>query len=91
MKEIEKPRHRSRLRQIIGKEYFILKRKMDWFFGDKKWAVSKSENLFKNTFFRHKSMILRPLKDIDMYLQENKRKNLKIAVTRINHLIIKPG
>ena len=39
--EIEKPKGRSQLRQILGKEYFILKRKFDWFFGDKKWALSK--------------------------------------------------
>lgn len=91
MKEIEKPKQRSQLRQIFGKEYFILKRKIDWLFGNKKWAVSKSENLFKNTVFRHKSMILRPLKDVDMYLQENKRTNLKLAVSHIDHLIINPG
>ncbi|PJR03881.1 VanW family protein [Avrilella dinanensis] len=91
MKEIEKPKQRSQLRQIFGKEYFILKRKMDWFFGNKKWAVSKSEKLFKNTVFRHKSIILRSLKDVDMYLQENKKTNLKIAVSYIDHLIINPG
>src|SRR5690554_1727395 len=84
MKEIEKPKQRSQLRQILGKEYFILKRKMNWLFGNRKWAVSKSTDPFTNTVFRHKSMILRPLKNLDMYLQENKRTNLKIAVSHIN-------
>src|SRR5690606_4658424 len=91
MKEIEKPIQRSQLRQILGKEYFILKRKMNWLFGNKKWAVSKSTDPFTNTVFRHKSMILRPLKNVDMYLQENKRTNLKIAVSHIDRLIIYPG
>lgn len=91
MKEIEKPKQRSQLRQILGKEYFILKRKMNWLFGNRKWAVSKSTDPFTNTVFRHKSMILRPLKNVDMYLQENKRTNLKIAVSHINQLIIYPG
>ena len=90
MTEIEKPKGRSQLRQILGKEYFILKRKFDWFFGDKKWALSKQEGIFDNFVFAHKSMILRPLKDVDMYLQENKRTNLSIAVSHLDKIVIKP-
>lgn len=91
MTEIEKPLERSRLRQIIGKEYFITKRKFNWFFGDNQWAETKEEKLFTNSIFQHKSIILRPLKDVDMYLQENKRVNLKIAISQLNRVIIKPG
>lgn len=91
MKQIEKPKQRNRLRQILGKEYFVLKRKKDWFFGNKKWAVTQSEKLFTHTVFRHQSMILRPLKNVDMYLQENKRTNLRLAITHIDQLIIQPG
>ena len=36
-------------------------------------------------------MILRPLKDVDMYLQENKRKNLELAICHIDKILIKPG
>ena len=91
MTEIEKPIERGRLRQIFGKEYYILTRKYDWFFGDKKWANSKNSIYFENSVFKHKSMVLRPLKDVDMYLQENKRKNLEIAISHIDKIIIKPG
>lgn len=91
MTEIEKPRNRSYLRQVLGKEYFILRRKIDWFFGHKKWAKTKNINSFKHVVFQHKSMILRPLKDVDMYLQENKRTNLKIAAKHIHQIIIKPS
>ena len=35
-------------------------------------------------------MILRPLKDVDMYLQENKRTNLQLAVAKLNNTIIEP-
>jgi vancomycin resistance protein VanW len=90
MTEIKKPIERSRLRQMIGKEYFILKRKIDWYFGNKKWASTKQKELFENLVFAHKSMILRPLKDIEMYLQENKRTNLEIAVSHLDKIIIKP-
>ncbi|NME72589.1 VanW family protein [Flammeovirga aprica] len=91
MNEIEKPIKRGLLRQLLGKEYYILKRKIDWFFGDKKWVKTKQQDLLKNTVFQHKSMILRPLKDVEMYLQENKRTNLSIAISHIDKIIIQPG
>ncbi len=91
MTEIEQPKHRSKLRQVLGKEYFILRRKYDWYFGNKKWAQTKRTTPFEYAVFTHKSMILRPLKDVDMYLQENKRTNLKIAITHLDHVLIHPG
>ncbi len=91
MNEIKKPIVRNRLRQYLGKEYFIAKRKIQWIFGKQKWASKKSTVTFSHLVFKHQSMILRPLKDIDMYLQENKRTNLKLAIPSINTLIINPG
>jgi len=91
MTEIDKPIKRSSLRQIFGKEYFILKRKYNWLLGDKNWASTKNSVLFEKLVFKHKSMIFRPLKDVDMYLQKNKRKNLELAIKHIDGIIIKPG
>lgn len=91
MQEIEKPKKRSPLRQKVGKEYFILKRKWKWIFGPEKWATSKNKQSHEHVVYHHKSMILRPLKDVEMYLQENKRTNLKLAIQHIHQLIIKPG
>lgn len=91
MTKIEKPKQRSKLRQLLGKEYYVLKRKIDWLFGDKKWAKKRAQEMFKNSVFKHKSIILRPLKDVDMYLQENKRTNLNIAVSHLDKIIIQPG
>ena len=31
--QVQKPKHRSNLRRKLGKEYFCLKRKMNWYFG----------------------------------------------------------
>lgn len=90
MTGIQEPIQRSYLRQIFGKEYFILKRRINWIFGDAVWATSKENILYENLLFQHKSMILRPLKDVDMYLQENKRKNLELAISHIDKIIIKP-
>lgn len=91
MQEIKKPIQRSRLRQIFGKEYYILKRRYDWIFGKKKWAKRNDSSQILNTVFKHRSMILRPLKDVDMYLQENKRTNLRIAISHLDGIIIRPG
>ncbi|MEZ4722151.1 MAG: VanW family protein [Flavobacteriales bacterium] len=91
MTNIQKPIIRSPLRQTLGKEYFILKRKMDWLFGKQKWARQVIDPINGHSVIKHQSMILRPLKDVDMYLQENKRTNLKLAVDRLNLTVIKPG
>ncbi|WP_103070440.1 VanW family protein [Aquimarina sediminis] len=91
MNEIKKPIQRGKLRQLLGKEYFILKRKWHWIFTKKKYANKIAKAEFENSVFTHKSLILRPLKDVEMYLQENKRTNLKIAIKHLNEIEIKPN
>lgn len=91
MKQINKPIHRSALRQILGREYFILKRKLNWTFGKKKWAIQHDTEIDGYSLIKHNSIIFRPLKNVDMYLQENKRTNLKLAVERLNYTVINPG
>ncbi len=91
MNEIRKPKKRGKLRKIIGKEYFILKRKWEWIFGDKKYAKSTAKENYDYTVFEHKSLILRPLKDVEMYLQENKKTNLELAIKHLNGIEIRPN
>lgn len=88
---VEKPKNRNWLRQILGKEYYILKRKMDWLSDKKEWANSRSANFDGISVFEHQSMILRPLKDVDMYLQENKRTNLELAIAHLDKIVIRPN
>lgn len=90
MTNINKPIQRSSMRRLLGKEYFILKRRFNWVFGSKKWARQQKNEIDGHSVFKHQSMILRPLKDVDMYLQENKRTNLKLAVEKLNNTLIKP-
>ncbi len=91
MNEIEKPKTRNKLRQILGKEYFICKRKMKWIFSKQKWAKKSTQKEFNNLVFEHQSLILRPLMGVDMQLQENKRTNLRIAIQHLNKIIIRPN
>ena len=91
MFEIAEPIIRSKLRQFWGREFYIAKRKFDCFLGNKKWATLREPLMKRHLKFKHRSVILRPLKDVEMYLQENKRKNLEIAIAKIDQIIIRPG
>jgi len=91
MQTVIKPVSRSLFRHYMSKEYFIVKRKLNWMFGNTKWSVQACSDLEGYSFFSHKSVILRPLKDVEMYLQENKRTNLKLAIDKIHNTVIKPN
>lgn len=84
------PFNRSKLRQILGREYYILKRKLQWFLGTQKWARTKQDERLPYIVFEHRSLIMRPLKDVDMYLQENKKTNLALAIQHLNGIVIQP-
>lgn len=89
--QVDKPKHRSELRKFFGKEYFILKRQFNWLFGDNNFAKVDSQVSFENSLIKHKSFLLRPLKNVEMYLQHNKVTNLKIAIGHLDKVVIKPG
>lgn len=85
------PKKRSPLRIYFGKKYFRLKRYIDWYKGNQNFALKKESNLLKHVVFTHQTILLRELKDVDMRLQHNKVRNLAIAASRLNGIVIKPG
>ncbi len=87
---IVKPIERSQFRRRLGREFYILKRKFAWIFSKTKWAKQDPKQKFKHLVFEHKSLILRPLKDVDMIYQENKRTNLSIAIKHLDNMVLKP-
>ena len=89
--QVEQPQKRGNLRRFFGKEYFVFKRRFHWLAGGDNYAKINKDIKFDNLLIRHKSFLLRPLKDVDMYLQHNKVTNLKIAISKINGVVIKPG
>jgi vancomycin resistance protein VanW len=89
--EVEKPRKRSALRRVLGREYFILKRQMNWWFNRVHFARIDTHPGHNYSLIKHKSFLLRPLKDVEMYLQHNKVKNLRIAIQHLDQVVIKPG
>ncbi|MBN2776726.1 MAG: VanW family protein [Bacteroidales bacterium] len=88
---VEKPKFRSKLRKKLGKEFFIILRHLQNKKGRHQFAKQKLEKPLQYSVTTHKSFLVRPLKNVDMHLQYNKITNLRIAINRINTVIIKPG
>ena len=90
-KKVEKPEVRGKLRKFLGKRYFILKRRIKWLKVSKNYSKKKVESLLDHSIIQHSSMLLRPLKDVDMQYQHNKITNLRLAIEKIDTIVIEPG
>ncbi len=77
--------------------YFIsvwekrIRRYLHWYFGKKRYATKFSKTSLPYRIKKHQSVLLRKLSGTDMQLQINKVTNLKIAIEKINGILIKPG
>ena len=85
------PIKRSKTRIFLGKKFYRIKRYADWAFDEKRYARIKSEEKLETVVFKHKTPLLRRLKDVDMQMQYNKVTNLKLAAKRLNGIVIRPG
>ena len=90
MKYVEQYIRRAPWRRQLGSLYYRYERYLSDFIKRPQFAKqgAKPQQLF--TIKEHSSLILRPLKDVDMVLQENKRTNLRLAIQHLNGLIIRP-
>jgi vancomycin resistance protein VanW len=92
---MQKPINRNAIRLFLGKNFYTYKRYLKWIFSGIKFAKIGAEQFIEEQFIyehiSHKTPLLRKLKDVDMYLQYNKIVNLKIAVSKINRVIVNPG
>lgn len=87
---------RGNLRLFLGKIYFQWKRYLVWFLERKTFAVTKVPLqevtlTFPISIFKHSSPIYRKLKDVPMYLQENKKINLEIAISKLDGIVLYPN
>lgn len=95
--DVSEPVKRGKLRQVLGKEFYIAKRALSWrvdgLLGRKVWAkqVKDDDSFPENMVFEHRSLILRKLAGLDMQLQENKRRNLELAIEHLNGIVIRQG
>jgi vancomycin resistance protein VanW len=88
---VAEPQKRSLLRKYVGREFFILKRRMNWMMASRKYAAKRQKNSLPHLQFTHQSLLLRPLKNVDMVLQHNKITNLRLAISNIDGVVIEPG
>ncbi len=91
MKSVEKPLNRSKFRAKAGMVYYGLVRKFLWLTQRKNFAKELSTDSLPYTYYSHKTILRRKLKDVDMWMHENKIVNLNIAVKRLDGLVIRPG
>ncbi|MBP1559598.1 MAG: VanW family protein [Oscillospiraceae bacterium] len=91
LSSVEKPKNRSDLRLWLGDKYYGLRRKLLWIKMNHCFAKSFSKALLPFTYFSHKTILRRRLKDVDMWLQENKIINLKLAAAKMNGVLLHPG
>ncbi|QNL43337.1 VanW family protein [Oscillibacter hominis] len=85
------PIHRSWLRLRIGKAYYAGKRYLLWNSHQYHWAGIRQKELLPCVQFSHATPLFRQLKGEEMQLQKNKVTNLRLAVARLDGLILHPG
>lgn len=88
---LEQPKKRSALRLKLGRTYYGLQRKLLWLKMNSSFAKEKQTALPPYEYASHKTILMRKLKDVDMWMQENKIVNLKLAVEQLNGVVLHPG
>lgn len=91
LSSMKSKKKRSKLRLLAGTIYYTLRPHIYWHFSGTSFAKTKSEFLLPHRIFEHKTLLLRRLKDVDMWMQHNKIQNLKMAIKNLNGLVIYPG
>ncbi|KAB3534387.1 VanW family protein [Alkaliphilus pronyensis] len=86
-----KPKTRSLLRVKAGTVYYRIKRYIKWYFGKQKFATKKENTPLPYCIFTHSTPLYRKLKNVDMWLQQNKVKNIEIALKKLDGILILPG
>lgn len=75
----------------ISTQKGIMQRNLKDFTGNIKFAKTKKEEKLSNLVSSYSSNLIKKGKGIDPILQENKVINIKLAASKINGIIIKPG
>ena len=86
-----RPKERSPLRIRAGKTYYTWKRYVEWLANSNKFTKTRQRVLLPYSAFSHQTPLLRQLQGVDMTYQYNKIKNLKLAISHLNGVIIRPG
>ena len=89
--KLEEPKKRSELRLKLGRAYYGAQRKLLWLKMNQQFARTRQNDTLPYAYASHKTILMRKLKDVDMWMQENKIINLKLAVQEVDGIILRPG
>ena len=90
-KTMRPPIQRSWLRLRLGRAYYAGKRYLLWLSPSFRWAKSRKKEILPQIQMRHATPLRRQLRGEEMRWQENKVVNLRIAVKRLDGVILYPG
>lgn len=90
-KQLRPPIRRSWLRLRLGKAYYAGLRYLLWCSPKFRWATEQRTEQLPQVQFAHATPLYRHLRGEKMVLQENKVVNLRLAVARLNGLVLAPG
>lgn len=91
-----KPIERGNLRLRMGSLYFSSRRFMQWYLSGTRYATERMDRHAGGVYFQHvvaghQSPIMRELRNVDMWMQRNKVRNLELAIARLDGLVLHPG
>lgn len=89
--QLSQPIHRSKLRLKAGRFYYGMCRRLLWLGMHRCFARTRENTELPFLAFSHRTVLRRKLKNVDMWMQENKITNLKLAAGRLNGILIRPG
>lgn len=90
-KTLRPPLQRSWLRLRLGKDYYTWRRYLLWCSPRFRWARRRQSERLPYVQVSHATPLLRKLRGEEMELQQNKVVNLRLAVKRLDGLVLAPG
>ncbi len=90
-KPVLRPVKRSKARYQAAKLIRTGERYMAWLILNRHFARELQTEKMPNVHFHHETVLLRQLRDVDMKWQRNKIQNLKIAVQKLDGVVLRPG
>ena len=90
-RSLRPPIQRSWLRLRLGKAYYAVRRYALWRSPRYRWARERRRDSLPYLQASHKTPLLRHLRGEDMELQRNKVVNLRLAVEKLDGVLLRPG
>lgn len=90
-RSLRPPIQRSWLRLRLGKAYYAARRYALWRSPRYRWAKERRQDSLPYLQASHKTPLLRQLRGEDMELQRNKVVNLRLAVEKLDGVLLRPG